>query len=213
MKRLFSLSQRRVQGMIKSVESMDRAVMLLKALPNICYSDYLNLSHKIHHRGIRRIMGSILSQRAMLFIPRRLYICAHHSLPFSLLLSFYPMLNCIENLDILHWKISFSSYFCLSPQAPSKWMEGGVNLVSSSHRYQTPNANMNIGKRSNASPGRENQKAARTTKKSKNVSTKTKSAQQPPPTGKTRMVHGEMEYRSKDGWGKFNISLSLSPVW
>ncbi|MCJ1428450.1 hypothetical protein MMC29_006360 [Sticta canariensis] len=63
-----------------------------------------------------------------------------------------------------------------------------------------------LGKPSKGSPRRGNQKAARTTKKSKNVSTKTKSAQQPPPaaerssSGKTRMVHGVMEYRSKNGW-------------
>ena len=37
--RLFSPRQRRVQGMIKSLESMDRAVIFLKAVANLFYSD------------------------------------------------------------------------------------------------------------------------------------------------------------------------------
>lgn len=102
----FSLSQRRVHMMMKSVESIDRAVMLLKALPNLCYSDNFYRTHKTHHSGNHRMMGTTSSQQVMITIRGRLYIYAHHSLPLSLLFSFYLILDCIEHLNIFHWKIS-----------------------------------------------------------------------------------------------------------
>ena len=213
----FSLSQHRVHLIMKWVESIDSAVMLLKALPNLCYSDTFYRTHKTHHHGNHRMMGITSSQQVMITIWGRLYIYAHHPFPLSLFFSVYAWLPRVswylplENISSDQWTTAWRK-----PDATDE-------ISSSLHPFSPFHLNISFWPFTSSvfsfkmdgtgSSRREKRKVTLGAKKNTKINSRvntTSSAQQPPiDIGNTRMIHRAMECRSKNAWSLKQSIISL----